>query len=179
MLNLFAYTGGATLAAAAAGAKVTHVDASKGMVGWAKENAAASGLDDAPIRWLVDDCTKFVERELRRGNRYDAIIMDPPSYGRGPKGEIWKIEESIHPFIKLCTGLLSDDAALFPRKLLYNRTGSGRADVHDRNGAETFRRSCRIAGDRTAGNEERARAAVRGIRTVGSMIGGLASLYMF
>ena len=113
VLNLFAYTGGATLAAAAAGAKVTHVDASKGMVGWAKENAAASGLDDAPIRWLVDDCTKFVERELRRGNRYDAIIMDPPSYGRGPKGEIWKIEESIHPFIKLCTGLLSDEPLFF------------------------------------------------------------------
>lgn len=113
MLNLFAYTGGATLAAAAAGAKVTHVDASKGMVGWAKENAAASGLDDAPIRWPVDDCTKFVERELRRGNRYDAIIMDPPSYGRGPKGEIWKIEESIHPFIKLCTGLLSDEPLFF------------------------------------------------------------------
>ena len=113
VLNLFAYTVGATLAAAAAGAKVTHVDASKGMVGWAKENAAASGLDDAPIRWLVDDCTKFVERELRRGNRYDAIIMDPPSYGRGPKGEIWKIEESIHPFIKLCTGLLSDEPLFF------------------------------------------------------------------
>ena len=113
VLTLFAYTGGATLAAAAAGAKVTHVDASKGMVGWAKENAAASGLDDAPIRWLVDDCTKFVERELRRGNRYDAIIMDPPSYGRGPKGEIWKIEESIHSFIKLCTGLLSDEPLFF------------------------------------------------------------------
>ena len=113
VLNLFAYTGGATLAAAAAGAKVTHVDASKGMVGWAKENAAASGLDDAPIRCLVADCTKFVERELRRGNRYDAIIMDPPSYGRGPKGEIWKIEESIHPFIKLCTGLLSDEPLFF------------------------------------------------------------------
>lgn len=109
VLNLFAYTGGATLAAAKAGAKVTHVDASKGMVGWAKENAAASGLSDAPIRWLVDDCRKFVEREIRRGSRYDAIIMDPPSYGRGPKGEIWKIEESIYPFIELCTGVLSDD----------------------------------------------------------------------
>ena len=109
VLNLFAYTGGATLAAAAAGASVTHVDASKGMVNWAKENAAVSGLSDKPIRWLVDDCTKFVEREIRRGNHYDAIIMDPPSYGRGPKGEIWKIEESIHPFIKLCTQLLSDD----------------------------------------------------------------------
>ena len=107
-LNLFAYTGGATLAAAAAGAQVTHVDASKGMVTWAKENAASSGLSDAPIRWLVDDCVKFVEREIRRGNKYDAIIMDPPSYGRGPKGEIWKIEESIFPFINLCTQILSD-----------------------------------------------------------------------
>ena len=113
VLNLFAYTGGATLAAAAAGAKVTHVDASKGMVSWAKENAAASGLADAPIRWLVDDCRKFVERELRRGNRYDAIIMDPPSYGRGPKGEIWKIEESVYPFIQLCSELLSDDPLFF------------------------------------------------------------------
>ena len=113
VLNLFAYTGGATLAAAAAGASVTHVDASKGMVNWAKENAAVSGLSDKPIRWLVDDCTQFVEREIRRGNHYDAIIMDPPSYGRGPKGEIWKIEESIHPFIKLCTQLLSDDPLFF------------------------------------------------------------------
>lgn len=107
-LNLFAYTGGATLSAAKAGANVTHVDASKGMVAWAKENAAASGLKDAPIRWLVDDCVKFVEREIRRGNQYDAIIMDPPSYGRGPKGEIWKIEESIYPFIELTTQILTD-----------------------------------------------------------------------
>ncbi len=99
VLNLFAYTGGATLSAAAAGASVTHVDASKGMVTWAKENAAASGLKDAPIRWLVDDCIKFVEREIRRGNQYDAIIMDPPSYGRGPKGEIWKLEDSVFSFI--------------------------------------------------------------------------------
>ena len=113
VLNLFAYTGGATLAAAKAGANVTHVDASKGMVTWAKENAAASGLADAPIRWLVDDCVKFVEREIRRGNTYDAIIMDPPSYGRGPKGEIWKIEESIFPFIRLTTQILSKDALFF------------------------------------------------------------------
>ena len=113
VLNLFAYTGGATLAAAAAGAFVTHVDASKGMVSWAKENAASSGLQDAHIRWLVDDCRKFVERELRRGNSYDAIIMDPPSYGRGPKGEIWKIEESIYPFVQLCAGLLSDNPLFF------------------------------------------------------------------
>ena len=113
VLNLFAYTGGATLAAASAGASVTHVDASKGMVTWAKENAAASHLEDAPIRWLVDDCVKFVEREIRRGNKYDGIIMDPPSYGRGPKGEIWKIEESIYPFVELASQLLSDDALFF------------------------------------------------------------------
>lgn len=113
VLNLFAYTGGATLASAAAGASVTHVDASKGMVTWAKENAVASGLGDAPIRWLVDDCVKFVEREIRRGNHYDAIIMDPPSYGRGPKGEIWKIEEAVHPLIKLCVQLLSDEPLFF------------------------------------------------------------------
>lgn len=108
ILNLFAYTGGATCAAAAAGASVTHVDASKGMVTWARENARSSGLAEAPIRWIVDDCVKFVEREIRRGNSYDAIIMDPPSYGRGPKGEIWKIETNIHPFIQLCAKLLSD-----------------------------------------------------------------------
>lgn len=113
VLNLFAYTGGATLAAAAAGAQVTHVDASKGMVAWAKENAAASGLGEAPIRWLVDDCVKFVEREIRRGNHYDGIIMDPPSYGRGPKGEIWKMEEKIHSFVQLCTKLLSDAPLFF------------------------------------------------------------------
>lgn len=113
VLNLFAYTGGATIAAAAAGASVTHVDASKGMVTWAKENAASSGLTNAPIRWIVDDCVKFVEREIRRGNHYDAIIMDPPSYGRGPKGEIWKIEESIHPLVKLCAQLLVDRPLFF------------------------------------------------------------------
>lgn len=113
VLNLFAYTGGATVAAAKAGASVTHVDASKGMVNWAKENARSSGLENAPIRWLVDDCTKFVEREIRRGNHYDGIIMDPPSYGRGPKGEIWKIEEAIHPLIKLCSQLLSENPLFF------------------------------------------------------------------
>ena len=113
VLNLFAYTGGATLAAAASGAAVTHVDASKGMVGWAKENARSSGLSEAPIRWIVDDCVKFVEREIRRGNHYDGIIMDPPSYGRGPKGEIWKIEDAIHPLIRLCAQLLSDDPLFF------------------------------------------------------------------
>jgi len=113
ILNLFAYTGGATLAAAAAGAAVTHVDASKGMVAWAKDNAAASGLKDAPIRWLVDDCIKFTEREIRRGSRYDAIIMDPPSYGRGPKGEVWKMEDKIYSLLKLCTQILCDQPLFF------------------------------------------------------------------
>lgn len=113
VLNLFAYTGGATLAALAAGASVTHVDASKGMVGWAKENSVSSGLSDRPVRWLVDDCGKFVEREIRRGNKYDAIIMDPPSYGRGPKGEIWKIEDSIYPLIESCVSILSDRPLFF------------------------------------------------------------------
>ena len=113
ILNLFAYTGGATLAAAKAGASVTHVDASKGMVAWAKENAAASGLSSAPIRYLVDDCVKFVEREIRRGNTYDGIIMDPPSYGRGPKGEIWKLEDHVFPFIQLTAQLLAKDAQFF------------------------------------------------------------------
>lgn len=109
VLNLFAYTGGATLAAAAAGASVCHVDAAKGMVAWAKENAKSSGLENAPIRWIVDDCAKFVEREIRRGRRYDAVIMDPPSYGRGPSGEIWKLEENLYPFVELVCGVLSDN----------------------------------------------------------------------
>lgn len=113
VLNLFAYTGGATAAAAGAGASVTHVDASKGMVTWAKENSRSSGLEDAPIRYLVDDCVKFVEREIRRGNKYDAIIMDPPSYGRGPKGEIWKIEDQIHSLIRLCASVLSEKPLFF------------------------------------------------------------------
>ena len=107
VLNLFAYTGAATLAAAAAGASVCHVDAAKGMVSWAKENAAASGLSDKPIRWIVDDCRKFVEKEIRRGKTYDAVIMDPPSYGRGPTGEVWKLEDSLWDFLQLCTGVLS------------------------------------------------------------------------
>ena len=108
ILNLFGYTGAATLACMEAGATVTHVDASKGMVQWAKENAASSGLSDRPIRWIVDDCAKFVEREIRRGKTYDAIIMDPPSYGRGPGGEVWKLEENLYPFVKLCARVLSD-----------------------------------------------------------------------
>ena len=113
MLNLFAYTGGATVSAMNAGATVTHVDASKGMVQWAKENAESSGVSDRPVRWLVDDCKKFVEREIRRGNRYDIIIMDPPSYGRGPGGEVWKLENEVYLLCGLCAKLLSDDALLF------------------------------------------------------------------
>ena len=113
VLNLFGYTGAATLACAAAGAQVCHVDASKGMVAWARENAQASGLADKPVRWIVDDCLKFVLREQRRGNFYDGIIMDPPSYGRGPKGEIWKIEDSIFHFIVQCEKLLSDRPLFF------------------------------------------------------------------
>ena len=113
VLNLFAYTGGATVAAAKAGASVVHVDAAKGMVAQAKENAALSGLADAPIRYIVDDCKKFVEREIRRGNKYDAIIMDPPSYGRGPSGEVWKIEDSVDELITLASQLLSNDSLFF------------------------------------------------------------------
>ena len=108
VLNLFAYTGGATVACAAAGANVCHVDAAKGMVSWARENAKLSGLEQAPVRWIVDDCAKFVEREIRRGRRYDALIMDPPSYGRGPSGEIWKLEENLYPFLELVVQVLSD-----------------------------------------------------------------------
>lgn len=113
VLNLFAYTGGATVAAAAAGAKVCHVDASKGMVSWAKENAALSGLSDHPIRYIVDDVKKFVEREIRRGRKYDGIIMDPPSYGRGPNGEVWKIENEVFPLVKTCMEVLSDKPLFF------------------------------------------------------------------
>ena len=113
LLNLFGYTGGATVAAAKAGASVCHVDAAKGMVAQAKENAALSGLADAPIRYIVDDCKKFVEREIRRGNRYDAIIMDPPSYGRGPNGEVWKLEDNIDQLVNLTAGVLSDDPLVF------------------------------------------------------------------
>ncbi len=113
VLNLFGYTGCATLACLNAGAKVCHVDASKGMVQWAKENASASNLSDKPVRWLVDDCMKFVAREQRRGNKYDGIIMDPPSYGRGPGGEVWKLEEQLYSFIELCSTILSDDARFF------------------------------------------------------------------
>ena len=110
VLNLFAYTGGATVAALSAGASVTHVDASKGMTLWAKENAAASHVADRPVRWLVDDCIKFVQREIRRGNTYDIIIMDPPSYGRGPGGEVWKLEDEIYSFISEVSGLLNENS---------------------------------------------------------------------
>ncbi|MFA9380315.1 MAG: class I SAM-dependent methyltransferase [Acetanaerobacterium sp.] len=113
VLNLFAYTGGATLAAAAAGASVCHVDAAKGMVSWARENAQASGLADKPVRWIVDDCSKFVEREIKRGVRYDAVIMDPPSYGRGPNGEVWKLEEQLYPLVRLCAQVLTDIPLFF------------------------------------------------------------------
>ncbi len=113
VLNLFAYTGGATLACLKAGASVTHVDASKGMVAWAKENAKASGLADCPVRWLVDDCVKFVQREIRRGNKYDAIVMDPPSYGRGPNGEVWKLEENLSELLELVSKILTNEPVFF------------------------------------------------------------------
>lgn len=113
VLNLFAYTGGATVACLKAGAFVTHVDASKGMVSWAKENAVASGVGDRPVRWLVDDCLKFIAREIRRGNKYDGIVMDPPSYGRGPNGEVWKIEQQLDELLYQTAQILSDDAIFF------------------------------------------------------------------
>lgn len=113
VLNLFGYTGAATLACAAAGASVCHVDASRGMVSWARENAAASSLADRPVRWLVDDCMKFVQREQRRGNTYDAIIMDPPSYGRGPGGEVWKLEEQLYSLVSQCVPILSERPLFF------------------------------------------------------------------
>ena len=119
VLNLFAYTGGATISALNAGAAVTHVDASKGMVAWAKENAVQSNLADKPVRWLVDDCIKFVQREIRRGNKYDIIIMDPPSYGRGPGGEVWKLEDEVYNFVTLCAQVLSDDPKMV---LIYSYT---------------------------------------------------------
>lgn len=121
VLNLFAYTGGATLACLAEDASVVHVDASKGMVAWAKENAVASGLSDRNVRWIVDDCIKFVQREIRRGSRYDIIIMDPPSYGRGPGGEVWKLEEELYSFVELCAQVLTED----PLMVLLNSYTTG------------------------------------------------------
>lgn len=121
VLNLFSYTGGATVACLKAGAQVVHIDASKGMVAWAKENAAVSSVADRPVRWIVDDCIKFVQREIRRGNKYDIIIMDPPSYGRGPGGEVWKLEDEVYSFVELCTKVLSDD----PLMVLINSYTTG------------------------------------------------------
>ena len=121
VLNLFSYTGGATVACLKAGAQVVHVDASKGMVAWAKENAAVSSVADRPVRWIVDDCIKFVQREIRRGNKYDIIIMDPPAYGRGPGGEVWKLEDEVYSFVELCTKVLSDD----PLMVLINSYTTG------------------------------------------------------
>lgn len=121
VLNLFAYTGGATIAALKAGAEVVHVDASKGMVQWAKENAVLSGVSDKPVRWIVDDCIKFVQREIRRGNKYDIIIMDPPSYGRGPGGEVWKLENEVYNFVDLCKDVLSEN----PLMVLINSYTTG------------------------------------------------------
>lgn len=113
VLNLFAYTGGATVACASAGASVCHVDSSKGMTAWAKENVASSGLSDKPVRFIIDDVIKFVQREIRRGNKYDAIVMDPPSYGRGTNGEVWNIEESLYMLVELCSKILSDNPLFF------------------------------------------------------------------
>ena len=121
VLNLFAYTGAATVSALKAGAEVVHVDASKGMVQWAKENALSSGVIDRPLRWIVDDCIKFVQREIRRGNRYDILIMDPPSYGRGPGGEVWKLENEVYHFVELCRDVLSDN----PLAVLINSYTAG------------------------------------------------------
>lgn len=121
VLNLFAYTGGATVSALKAGASVCHVDASKGMTLWAKENTVSSGVADKSVRWIVDDCIKFVQREIRRGNKYDIIIMDPPSYGRGPGGEVWKLENEVYGFVELCSQVLSDD----PLMVLINSYTTG------------------------------------------------------
>ena len=161
VLNLFAYTGGATLAAASAGASVCHVDASKGMVTWAKENARSSGLGDAPIRYIVDDCAKFVRREINRGHRYDAIIMDPPSYGRGPSGEIWRFEDNIYDFVKLCSGVLSDDP-LFIIISSYTAGVSPSARVYTwPDGRSPLRRQDTVGRVGAAGRRHRARAALR------------------
>lgn len=168
VLNLFAYTGGATLAAAAAGASVTHVDASKGMVAWAKENSRSSGLENAPIRWIVDDCVKFVEREIRRGNHYDGIIMDPPSYGRGPKGEIWKIETSIYPGSCALHETVIGQPALLPHQLLHHRAGTVRPDLYALNRSCLHpRRHSEIGRAGTSGYPHRTGITMRCIRTLG------------
>ena len=150
---------------------MTHVDASKGMVAWAKENAKSSGLEDAPIRWIVDDCVKFVEREIRRGNHYDAIIMDPPSYGRGPKGEIWKIEDAIYPLVKLCAKLLSDKPLFYLINSYTTGLAPGGADLYARNSrCSAVRRNCKLRGDRTSGYKFQTCTPVRRFRTLGSVI---------
>lgn len=146
VLNLFAYTGGATVAAAYAGASVVHVDAAKGMVQWAKENVQLSGLADRPVRFITDDVFKFVQREERRGNRYDAIIMDPPSYGRGPNGETWKLEQNLYPFLKSCMNILSDN----PLFLLINSYTTGISPTVLRN-MLTMTMSAQYGGSITAG----------------------------
>ncbi|WP_145047516.1 MULTISPECIES: class I SAM-dependent methyltransferase [Paenibacillus] len=146
VLNLFAYTGGATVAAAYAGASVVHVDAAKGMVQWAKENVQLSGLADRPVRFITDDVFKFVQREERRGNRYDAIIMDPPSYGRGPNGETWKLEQNLYPFLKSCMNILSDN----PLFLLINSYTTGISPTVLRN-MLTMTMSAQYGGNITAG----------------------------
>ena len=121
VLNLFAYTGGATVACLSAGASVCHVDSSKGMTTWAKENVESSGLREKPVRFIIDDVVKFVQREIRRGNKYDAIVMDPPSYGRGKNGEVWQFENNIADLVELCMQVLSDDPLFFLNKFIYNR----------------------------------------------------------
>ena len=168
VLNLFGYTGGATLACAAAGATVCHVDASKGIVAWGKDNAAASGLADRPIRWLVDDCAKFVAREKRRGNTYDGIIMDPPSYGRGPGGEIWKLEDCIYDLISQCEEVLSDTPLFFCSEQLHHRPVPGGHGIYAQNhaGAPLWRRD-QLRRDRPAGLCHRRRGALRRNRHLG------------
>ena len=170
VLNLFAYTGGATLAAAKAGASVTHVDASKGMVAWAKENARSSNLESAPIRWIVDDCVKFVERELRRGNHYDAIIMDPPSYGRGPKaGDHGRSRMPSSPGKALRRTLIGKPP-VFPHQLLHHRPGSRRAHLYAGLHRKTpVRRYGAFRRDRPSGVLHRSCTALRRVRPVGSL----------
>ncbi len=169
MLNLFAYTGAASVACAKSGASVCHVDAAKGMVAWGKENAGLSGVADGPIRWIVDDCAKFVEREIRRGKTYDAIIMDPPSYGRGPGGEVWKLETNLWPFVELVSGVLSDD----PLFVIINSYTTGLEPsvltyLLGEHLHPALRRPQRIAGAGPAGHGVRSRAAVRGDLPLGS-----------
>ena len=172
VLNLFAYTGGASVACLAAGASVCHVDAAKGMVAWAKDNAAASGVADANVRWIVDDCAKFVEREIRRGHKYDAIIMDPPSYGRGPGGEVWKLEDNLWDFVSLCSGVLSDDA-LF---VLINSYTDGPCPLgalvyHRQHLHRPARRFLARGGAGASRHAERTRAPLRGELPLGGLNG--------